>query len=298
MLEKEKKENWILTGIFLALTAVSILFSVLCLEGTGIVFLQEYKALFIVLAILLLLALCGICVWFVFAKKEVLAKTFISIYVFLLFCLICIYVFQRTGFFEVVESSEKLQAYLEKSGAWMPIFYIVLQYLQVILLPIPSVVSTVAGVALFGAFNTFLYSMVGILLGSITGFFIGRKLGDKTVAWIVGRDTLTKWKKKLKGKDNFILTAMFLLPLFPDDVLCFVAGLSSMTVKYFLIMILITRSIGISSTCFSFGLIPFDVWWGLLIWAVLFALIITAFFLFYKYMDKIQAWWKNRNKKD
>ena len=110
-------------------------------------------------------------------------------------------------------------------------------------MPIPSVVSTLAGVALFGAFKTIVYSLIGIILGSITAFFIGRKLGNKAVSWMIGQEELNKWQKRLKGKDNFILTVMFLLPMFHDDVLCFIAGLSSLSNKYFFIMIVLSRMV-------------------------------------------------------
>ena len=103
---------------------------------------------------------------------------------------------QKTGFFDLVQSSEGLQQYLEKAGIWMPILYIALQFLQVIILPIPGIVSTMAGVTLFGPFKTLIYSLIGILLGSLTAFFIGRKLGNKAVEWIVGKETLKKWQKK------------------------------------------------------------------------------------------------------
>lgn len=300
-MEKEKNNQWIWLLVFISLTTASIVFSILCLFYSNVIFIQNNRAWLIAVAVGLLCVCCGVSFWFVFKGKDALTKTSISVYVFILFCLVLMFIFQKTGFFQLVNSSEGLQSYLEKSGAWMPILYIVLQYLQVILLPIPSVVSTVAGIALFGLLKTVAYSLIGILLGSVTGFFIGRKLGGKAAAWIVGEENLKTWRKKLKGKDNFVLTAMFLLPLFPDDVLCFIAGLSSMTTKYFLIMILITRTIGIFGTCYSFNFIPFDTWWGLLIWGVLIGAVVAAFILFSKYTDKVQAWWKslkNRPKKD
>ena len=212
-----------------------------------------------------------------------------SVYFFTLFCLVLVFIFQKTGFFDLVKSSEGLQEYLEKAGIWMPILYIALQFLQVIILPSPGIVSTMAGVTLFGPFKTLIYGMIGILLGSLTAFFIGRKLGNKAVEWIVGKETLKKWQKKLKGKDNLALTMMFLFPLFPDDVLCFFAGLSSMSNRYFITMITITRFIGIAGTCYSFNFIPWDRWWGLGIWAILLIGIVLIFIFVYKNMDKVQA---------
>ena len=296
-MEKEKNNQWIWLLVFVGLTLTSILFSILCLYQSKVKFIQSNRVWLIAMSAFLQCICCGISFWFVLQGKQTAIKTSISIYIFLLFCLILLFIFQKTGFFKLVNSSEGLQSYLEKSGAWMPILYIILQYLQVILLPIPSVVSTVAGIALFGPLKTVAYSLIGILLGSITGFVIGRKLGGKAAAWIVGKENLKTWRKKLRGKDNFILTAMFLLPLFPDDVLCFIAGLSSMTTRYFLIMVFITRTIGIFGTCYSFNFIPFNTWWGIMIWGVLIAIVIAAFILFSKYSDRVQAWWREWKKR-
>ena len=172
----------------------------------------------------------------------------------------------------------------------MPLLYILLQYLQVVLLPIPGTLSTVVGVALFGPFRATLYSLLGIILGSFTAFFIGRKFGYKAAIWLVGEDTLLRWQKKLKGKDNLVLTLMFLLPMFPDDVLCIIAGLSSMSTRYFLTMISIARVLAIVTTCYSVDIIPLNTWWGLLTWGILLAVFAVAFILIYKNMDKLQKW--------
>jgi len=275
--------------IFFALSALCIVFSILCLNGTRFTFIVRNLLFFTILSVALIYGFCIVSVIFALKRKEGFAKSCLSIFIFLVFCLVLIYIFQRTGFFQIMQSSESLQAYLERTGAWMPILYVVLQYLQVVILPIPSVVSTVAGVTLFGPLQATVYSLIGIILGSITAFVIGRKLGNKTVRWMIGEDSLKKWQKKLKGKDNLFLTVMFLLPMFPDDVLCFIAGLSSMSTKYFLIMILISRLISISTTCYSVDIIPFNTWWGLLVWGIFIVAIVMTFILIYKNMDAIQV---------
>lgn len=288
--EKKGSEKRTIVSIFVffALTAGCIVFAILCFFQAKIPFIIRHATLLTVLSCVLLCALCALSIWLLLAKKEALAKTLLSVYIFLLFCLVLWFILLKTGFFEVIRDADSLQNYLENAGVWMPLFYIALQYLQVVILPIPSVVSTAAGVALFGPFWTTVYSLIGIILGSLTAFIIGRKLGHKAVAWMVGEDSLKKWQTKLKGKDNLVLTLMFLLPLFPDDILCFIAGLSSMSFLYFIIMVAISRILAVSATCYSIDLIPFNTWWGLLIWGVFFALIIVAFIVIYKNLDRIQ----------
>lgn len=299
-LENERKNRGELTLIvtFLALTIASVVFAILCIYGSKIAFLASNPLLFSLLASGLLTGFCLLSVWFVTSGKEVWYKGALSALILLLFALTVLFILQRTGFFNVIQNENSLQEYIASKGAWMPVVYTVLQYLQVVILPIPSVVSTVAGVALFGPFQTTIYSLIGVLLGSFTGFIIGKKLGNKAVAWMIGKDTMEKWQKKIKGKDYLLLTLMFVLPVFPDDVLCFVAGLSTMTLKYFSVMIVVSRILQISVTCYSIDLIPFTTWWGLLIWIIFFATLMLGFLIVYKNIDKIQAWISNRFKKD
>ena len=113
---------------------------------------------------------------------------------------------------------------------------------------------------------------------------------------MVGKDDLDKWLKKVKGKDNFLLTAMFVLPLFPDDILCFVSGLSSMSWQYFVLMIVFARAIGIAATCYSVNFIPFNTWWGIAVWCALIVLIIASFIAMYKNLDGINEFFARRFK--
>jgi uncharacterized membrane protein YdjX (TVP38/TMEM64 family) len=288
----EKKGKCLFISVYFILTLGCLIFSVLAIYNARNLFLQKNALLLSVLSGTAFFLLYAVFVWSIYREKQLIYKSLLSVVICLLFALVICFILQKTGFFQVIADENALQEYLSRTGAWMPIIYTVLQYLQVVILPIPSIVSTLAGVALFGAYKTILYSLIGILLGSYTAFFIGRKLGNKAVAWLIGEETLARWQKKLKGKDNFFLTVMFLLPLFPDDVLCFLAGLSSMTSVYFLVMIFISRILAISATCLSIDFIPFNTWWGILIWGVLIIAVILGFWLVYKNLESIQVWFK------
>ena len=222
--------------------------------------------------------------------SQLVYKAILSAYVLLVFALAVLLVLQKTGFFEIVRDAESLEEYLEKAGSWMSFAFIALQFLQVVILPIPSFVTVAAGSALFGPLRGAIYSLIGIVLGSLTAFVIGRVVGYLAVAWIGGKDTLDKWLKKIKGKDKLLLSAMFLLPVFPDDVLCFVAGLSSMSWGFFLVVILISRVLAIVTTSYSVTLIPFNTWWGIALWIAFFAAVIVLFVFLYKKADRIQDW--------
>ena len=225
-----------------------------------------------------------------FLKKQIVYRFCIIAYILLIFAAAIAYALFETGFIEVLRDAKRFEEYLERSGSWMSVLFVLLQFAQVVLLPIPSTVTVVAGSALFGPLVGSLYSLLGIMIGSLVAFLIGRYAGYRVVAWIVGQETLDKWLRKIKGKDKLFLSAMFLLPVFPDDVLCFIAGLSSMSVWFFLAVILISRVLAIFTTSYAIAVIPFTTWWGLLIWAIFGILVVLLFILLYKKSDAILAW--------
>ena len=279
-----------------AFSLVALCFGILIIFFFQEGYVKNHRILLLILLFLLVALILSLGLVFGIKNKVSFFRTSVIVAFLCAFFAIVYYVLLRSGFLKIISDPDAYKEFLASAGVWMALIYILLQYLQVVVLPIPSFVSTLAGVALFGPHLATLYSLIGIVLGSLTAFFIGRKLGYKAVAWIVGKEDLDKWQTKLKGKDNFVLTAMFLLPLFPDDVLCFVAGLSSMTNRYFIVMMIVCRIIGVTTTCYSIQLLPFNTWWGLLGWGLIYAAVIVAFVLFYKNLDKINAWLKKRKK--
>ncbi|MBQ8429191.1 MAG: TVP38/TMEM64 family protein [Clostridia bacterium] len=282
--------------VFFLLSIACIVFGVLCLSGVKKQWITAHLCVWASVYGALVILLYLFSAWAIVKEKAALIKFFLTVYVLVAFGLMLWWIFQRTGFFEVFGNAEQLQLYLEKAGLWMPVLYTALQFLQVVLLPIPSIVSTIAGIALFGAFWTTVYSFIGITLGSILAFYIGRRWGNRAAVWLVGEEKLKKWQKKLKGKDNIVLTTMFILPAFPDDILCFLAGISSMSWRYFLIMMGISRLVAIASTCYSVDFIPFNTWWGVLLWIGIILTLVTAVMLTYKNIDKLQTWIKSMKK--
>ena len=230
--------------------------------------------------------------------SEFLYKTGFVCLVFVFICSGGLYILSVTGFLSKIDSVEALREYIASYGALSAIYFFVLQILQVVILPIPGVIAIGAGVLLFGPFLGATLSLAGILAGSFMAFFIGRRFGYKAVSWLVGRENLDKTLELVKGKDKLVLSFMFFFPFFPDDVLCFVSGLSSMSFKFFGIMIFSARLISTYATAYSVNgsLIPYNTWWGILIWAILIA---GTFFLVkfvYSNGERIEKFFKKIKK--
>ena len=117
-----------------------------------------------------------------------------------------------TGAWEYVNSVEKIRQLILSMGFWGRFVFVALQFLQVTLLPIPSTISTLAGVLIYGPLQASLLSLSGIVLGSVFAFFLGRTFGKRIVMFIVGAQTCEKWRKFLSGaKYSFVL--MMFLPI-------------------------------------------------------------------------------------
>ena len=281
------------TVLVAAISAVlTIIFTVLCMKNFKTGFLFEHAAVITSVAVsveAICVVVAAVCL---FKRFETVFKLFLTAFVIAAILLLALYVMQVTGLLDKIESIESLRKIIDSTGVWAPLVFILLQAMQVFLLPLPGVLTVGVGVALFGELETWLYSYIGILIGSVIAFWIGRVIGYRAAAWLVGKDSLDKWLEKVKGKDRTILTAMFILPLFPDDILCFVTGLSTMSWRYFIVMQLIARAISVVATSYSVGgsIIPYTTWWGILLWILIGAAIIALFIVLYKKGDKIEKW--------
>lgn len=282
--------------VVLLLGALAFAFTAYGLLYKSISFIDVHFNLLLSLtgAVTALFTLAGIL--FYILKKQSLYRLTVCILAFLAMFAILFFALCAAGLLGKINSVESLREYISKSGKMAAIIYILFSFLQVIILPVPGSVTVAAGVAMFGPLKCSIYSFIGIVLGSLVAFLIGRLVGYKAVCWIVGKESIDKWQQKLKGKDYLILSLMFLLPMFPDDILCFVSGLSSMTWNYFAVMIVITRAISVLYTAYSFEFIPFNTWWGILIWAGIIGLIIVTFYVVFKHSDNIDRYLKRKFK--
>lgn len=285
----------ILAAVFCAFAA--FLFAALGFGYKGLPFIAAHYTLLFWLTVGVLAALLVAYIIFYVLNIQAAHRLILCTLICLDVVALIFFILSATGIISKLTSINALRDYIASFGATAVLIFILFQFLQVVILPIPGSVSVGVGVALFGPLRCSIFSFIGIFTGSVVAFAIGRWIGYKAVCWIVGKEDLDKWLEKVKGKDYLLLSIMFLLPLFPDDVLCFVAGLSSITWTYFIVMIIITRLISVFTTSFSLQLIPFNTWWGITIWVILAAAVVVAFWLVWKYSDKIDGFLKNKFKR-
>lgn len=156
-----------------------------------------------------------------------------------------IYLGYHNGIFD---SRESLIEYVESFGAQAIIVFIFIQFLQVILPILPAAVTCVAGVILFGPVWGIFYNYVGICIGSFGAFLISKRYGQPLVEKMLNEKIFKKYSKWLN--DSKVFDKVFAIgifgPLAPDDALCYLAGLTQMSLKKFGLIILFGKPIPIA----------------------------------------------------
>ncbi len=146
--------------------------------------------------------------------------------------------------YALLTSKEKVRAWLMSFGSAAPLVFIGIQALQVVFAPIPGEATGFLGGFLFGIPRGFLYSTVGLTLGSTLAFLLGRWLEIHFVEKVVQRETLEKFDFIIERQGALIAFLLFLIPGFPKDYLCFILGLSKMPLRVFLLINIIGRMPG------------------------------------------------------
>ncbi|MDB1679481.1 MULTISPECIES: TVP38/TMEM64 family protein [Enterococcus] len=128
-----------------------------------------------------------------------------------------------------------------------PIIFILIQILQVVIPIIPGGISTAAGVLIFGPYAGFIYNYVGICIGSIIIFLLGRRYGKPFILSMISDKTYNKYIGWLDNQNRFekLFALAIFLPVAPDDALCLMAGLTNISVKKFTWIILLAKPLSI-----------------------------------------------------
>ncbi|NWF53272.1 MAG: TVP38/TMEM64 family protein [Syntrophaceae bacterium] len=136
---------------------------------------------------------------------------------------------------------EKVLAFVASYGAYSPLVFIGVQFLQVLVAPIPGELTGFVGGYLFGVGEGFLYSTIGLTAGSWVAFLISRRFGLPFVRRFVGQEIMDKFDYLMEHKGAFFSFIFFLIPGMPKDYFCYLLGLSPMHIMTFLVISTVGR---------------------------------------------------------
>lgn len=139
---------------------------------------------------------------------------------------------------------ERLKQSVERAGLWGPLVFMAIQFLQVLIAPIPGQATGVIAGALFGPWLGALYSLSGAVLGCLAVFALSRWLGRPFVERFVDAKHLKKFDRLTTNSGPMVFFLIFLLPGFPDDIICYLAGLSAIPLRTLFVISILGRAPG------------------------------------------------------
>lgn len=201
------------------------------------------------------------------------------------------FVGRANGWMSMFDSVEDLQEYVSGFGAWAPLVFFGLQVIQVIIAPIPGSVTTLFGGLFFGFWPAMLISVTAVLTGSVILFFFAKYLGRPLVERMIGEQRVEKYMRNMSARQFWVLFMMFLMPFFPDDVLCLMAGLTAMRFPGFVLLVLATRPWGlVFSALVGSGVITIPIWG----WVIIGLLSASLLYISIRHPEKLEEWMSDK----
>lgn len=151
-------------------------------------------------------------------------------------------IFQRDFLLEF-KSFDDILAFLEKNKAASIFTYIMIQSMQIIISIIPGQAFQFAAGYLYTFIPALLFSLIGAVLGTSVSFWLARILGKDFVHMLIDEKKIESYVTRLNSRRAYsIVFLLYLIPGLPKDILSYIAGLSEMDFRNFLLVSVIGRT--------------------------------------------------------
>jgi uncharacterized membrane protein YdjX (TVP38/TMEM64 family) len=189
--------------------------------------------------------------------------------------------------YRLFSDREQIRLLISSFGTSAPPVFMLIQILQVIFAPVPGEATGFIGGYLFGTLPGFIYSSIGLTVGSWLNFVIGRFLGERYVRRRIPAHQFQKIDGLVKRQGVILLFILFLFPGFPKDYLCLALGVSTLPMKIFILLAGIGRMPGTFALSLQ-GEFLYEQNYVLL--GVIFAACLILAVLCYGFREKIYLW--------
>jgi uncharacterized membrane protein YdjX (TVP38/TMEM64 family) len=192
----------------------------------------------------------------------------------------------RDRFVALFAVREQVVSEIRAAGMWGPVLIVAMIIAQTIVAPIPGQVINFVSGYVYGPWLGLLYSWVGMTLGIGIAMAIGRFAGRPVVERLITPAALEKMDRLARGKGMMFFLLVFLVPGLPDDVACFVVGMTPLPLRIMWPMAAIARLPGLIAAVLlgaNADSIPLPVW------IALSALGLVGLFVIWRYGDRIQS---------
>jgi uncharacterized membrane protein YdjX (TVP38/TMEM64 family) len=190
-------------------------------------------------------------------------------------------------------SPDQLQIVMHHLGPWAPIGFILMEFIQVVIPPIPgNFVGMIGGYA-FGLGRGLLLALTGIMLGATCSFLLSRSLGREVLSLIIPSDLMERFDAYTARRGPSYIFLLLLVPYPIGDWIYYLAGLTVLPLPVFLLMVIIARIpsnlaevfIGVQVRRFGSGAAHLT-WWQ---WLIFLGLLLVLALLYFLNRRRIQA---------
>ncbi|MBU1163791.1 MAG: VTT domain-containing protein [Proteobacteria bacterium] len=194
-----------------------------------------------------------------------------------------------TKYYYLFTDKEKIEGFITSygNGIGAPAAFIIVQILQVLFAPVPGEASGVIGGYLFGITRGFIYSSIGLTIGSWINFLIGRFLGEHYVRKLIPARQLNRFDTIIKRQGVIAVFILFVFPGFPKDSLCFFLGFSAIPIKLFIILASIGRMPGTFMLSLQGSLLLEQ---SYEMFAFILGICIVLIFIAFRYKENLYRW--------
>lgn len=143
---------------------------------------------------------------------------------------------------QFVSEPDKFRQWVDSHGLLGPLAFLGMMLLQVFVAVIPGEPLEIGAGYAFGAVEGTLLCILGAAIGSTLVFLFVRRFGVRAVEVFISREKIhsLRFLQNTRRVHLFLLVA-FLLPGTPKDVLCYVAGLTTLKLGPFILISSICR---------------------------------------------------------
>ncbi len=145
------------------------------------------------------------------------------------------------NFIEWLSDRQAMTEFIQGYGVWGPVLYISLLVLQVFIALIPGQALILAGGYVFGFFPALVMTAVGAVVSSQIAFYLARWAGRPLAYRLASQKVIDRWERISAGQGILFYFLTFVLPIFPSDAMCYVAGLGVISSRRFFIANLLGR---------------------------------------------------------
>lgn len=139
---------------------------------------------------------------------------------------------------------KRLRALVLGYGKLAPLVFVVLQVTQVVISFIPGEATGFLGGFLFGVLQGFVYSSIGLSLGSLIAFGLSRWLGLRFLRGVIRPDLYRRFGFLEEPRGILAVFLLFLIPGFPKDTLSYILGVSPIPLWAFFLVMTVGRMPG------------------------------------------------------